>query len=624
MTKSTAKILYVNNSDHDFRLCEIKSINHLVPISIPLTNYIATETSSESAANPDFIVIGIGVLGGHSGVGLSVATISGISPQSNGVIEAKVEGRLAATIRSLGLDAIAIVGSSSNFSGIHISKSSGVFDVTFEDANSLRGKSVWETTAAVSSGENDTILAIGSSGESQSKFASVVCDYGFPTQTGGVGAILGRLGIKYIQISAQDFVTPSAMVKQISAEYLDGIKAGNQLSKVHYDPPGFGMWGDFSPMVGYHAVENFAPQLSFMTKNIDGEEYKKFLKLPEDGSCPGCPQNCLKDYRVNEQKVPRHGGRLHQLAVTVFFNQWGERNQSRALEFNSYCHEIGVEHLYISALMVQKGPDKSLPIPALVNSVLDEELDQSALTVKKMPIPPFDPRGSKGLGLAMALNPTGPRYDVIEHDIDFDPRLSWERHSIFGEEFGFPEGGLPLATMDERRLPAISQVWQLWSAMDALGVCIFASPPTRDLRLSHIMAMVKSITDIEADRESIFRAGKLRLAFQRELNFFLGLTSDDDGLPDYFFDVPINAPDPGEAELTSMGPVSSPTAAVSKASLGRDEFEKARAFIYQEMSWDLKLGIDRASEVWEEMDSLQQSFNQAMRTLRLKPTNSSI
>ena len=81
MTENIAKILYVNNSDQKFRLCEIESINHLVPISIPLTNFIATETSSESSANLDFIVIGIGVLGGHSGVGLSVATISGISPQ---------------------------------------------------------------------------------------------------------------------------------------------------------------------------------------------------------------------------------------------------------------------------------------------------------------------------------------------------------------------------------------------------------------------------------------------------------------------------------------------------------------------------------------------------------------
>jgi aldehyde:ferredoxin oxidoreductase len=408
-------------------------------------------------------------------------------------------------------------------------------------------------------------------------------------------------------------VAPSAIVKQISDEYLDGIRAGNQLSGFHYHPPGFGMWGGFPPLVGYHAVENFAPRMLRMKVDAEGSEYKKFLKLPEDASCPGCPQNCLKDYRINEQKVPRHGGRLHQLAVTVFFNQWGDRNQERALEFNSYCHEIGVEHLYVGALMVQEDPDKSLPIPDLVNSVLDAVLDDTALTVKNMPIPPFDPRGSKGLGLAMALNPGGPRYDVIEHDIDFDPRLSWERHSIFGEEFGIPAGGLPLATMDDRRLPAISQVWQLWSAMDALGVCIYASPPTRDLRLSHIMAMIKSIANIDAGRESIFFAGKLRLAFQRELNFFLGMTSEDDGLPSYFFDVPIDTPDPGSVDLAVESSSQSPTAGVSQASLGRDEFEKARNYIYRELSWKSETALDLESQVWRVIDSLKKSFNRAMR-----------
>jgi len=598
VTKTTDKILYVEVKKRKFHLREVQSEKILVPVSIPLTSYIFDQSNPESGPNLDFIVIGIGVLGGRSGVGLSVATISGISPQSNGLIEAKVEGKLAASLRSLDLDAIAIVGSFAELSGVHITKKSGVIDVQFKNANALTGKSVWETTKAVSSAENDTILAIGPSGENQSKFASVVSDYGFPTQSGGVGAIFGRLGIKYIQISPQDFVPPTSIVKQISAEYLDGIKAGNQLSQIHYDPPGFGMWGEGEPLVGYHAVDNFAPTLKSMPAHIDGEEYRKYLKIPEDGSCPGCPQNCLKDYRVEENKVPRNGGRLHQLAVTVFFNQWGERNQTRALEFNSYCHEIGVEHLYVSALMVQEVPDSSLPIPDLVNSVLDAELDSSAHTIKKMPIPPFDPRGSKGLGLAMSLNPTGPRYDVIEHDIDFDPQLSWERHSIFGEEFGLPEGGLPLATMDERRLPSISQIWQLWSAMDALGVCIYASPPTRDLRLSHVMAMVRSITNIEVDREEIFLAGKLRLAFQRELNFTLGMTSEDDLLPSYFFDVPINAQEFGDG--------------VSKASLGRDEFERARAYIYRELSWGEETGVTRGSQVWKEMNSLRQSFSEAM------------
>ena len=598
MIKTTDKILYVDIEKRKFHLREVQSEKILVPVSIPLTSYIVDQSNPESGPNLDFIVIGIGLLGGRSGVGLSVATISGISPQSNGLIEAKVEGKLAASLRSLDLDAIAVVGTFAELSGLHITKKSGVIDVQFKNANALTGKSVWETTKAVSSAENDTILAIGPSGENQSKFASVVSDYGFPTQSGGVGAIFGRLGIKYIHISPQDFVPPTFIVKQISAEYLDGIKAGNQLSQIHYDPPGFGMWGEGEPLVGYHAVDNFAPTLKSMPAHIDGEEYRKYLKIPEDGSCPGCPQNCLKDYRVDENKVPRNGGRLHQLAVTVFFNQWGERNQTRALEFNAYCHEIGVEHLYVSALMVQEVPDSSLPIPDLVNSVLDAELDSSAHTIKKMPIPPFDPRGSKGLGVAMSLNPTGPRYDVIEHDIDFDPQLSWERHSIFGEEFGLPEGGLPLATMDERRLPSISQIWQLWSAMDALGVCIYASPPTRDLRLSHVMAMVKSITNIEVDREEIFLAGKLRLAFQRELNFALGMTSDDDLLPSYFFDVPINA-----QELDT---------GVSKASLGRDEFERARAYVYRELSWGEQTGVTRGSDVWKEMNSLQHSFSEAM------------
>lgn len=598
MIKTTDKILYVDIEKRKFHLREVQNEKILVPVSIPLTSYIFDQPNPDSGPNLDFIVIGIGLLGGRSGVGLSVATISGISPQSNGLIEAKVEGKLAASLRSLDLDAIAVVGTFAELAGLHITKKAGVIDVQFKNANALTGKSVWETTKAVSSAENDTILAIGPSGENQSKFASVVSDYGFPTQSGGIGAIFGRLGIKYIHISPQDFVPPTFIVKQISAEYLDGIKAGNQLSQIHYDPPGFGMWGEGEPLVGYHAVENFAPTLKSMPANIDGEEYRKYLKIPEDGSCPGCPQNCLKDYRVDENKVPRNGGRLHQLAVTVFFNQWGERNQTRALEFNSYCHEIGVEHLYVSALMVQEVPDSSLPIPDLVNSVLDAELDSSAHAIKKMPIPPFDPRGSKGLGVAMSLNPTGPRYDVIEHDIDFDPQLSWERHSIFGEEFGLPEGGLPLATMDERRLPSISQIWQLWSAMDALGVCIYASPPTRDLRLSHVMAMVKSITNIEVDREEIFLAGKLRLAFQRELNFALGMTSDDDLLPSYFFDVPINA-----QELDT---------GVSKASLGRDEFERARAYLYRELSWGEETGVTRGSDLWKEMDSLQHSFSEAM------------
>ena len=122
MIKTTDKILYVDIEKRKFHLREVQSEKILVPVSIPLTSYIFDQSNPESGPNLDFIVIGIGLLGGRSGVGLSVATISGISPQSNGLIEAKVEGKLAASLRSLDLDAIAVVGTFAELSGLHITK----------------------------------------------------------------------------------------------------------------------------------------------------------------------------------------------------------------------------------------------------------------------------------------------------------------------------------------------------------------------------------------------------------------------------------------------------------------------------------------------------------------------
>jgi hypothetical protein len=77
--------------------------------------------------------------------------------------------------------------------------------------------------------------------------------------------------------------------------------------------------------------------------------------------------------------------------------------------------------------------------------------------------------------------------------------------------------------------------------------------------------------------------------------------------------VPIDSPDPGEANLGKDGSSESPTAGVSKASLGRDEFERARDYIYKEMSWTAVTAVDRESQLWRSMNSLQNSFNQAMR-----------
>ena len=52
-----------------------------------------------------------------------------------------------------------------------------------------------------------------------------------------------------------------------------------------------------------------------------------------------------------------------------------------------------------------------------------------AMEVKGLEMVCFEPRSQTGLALGYATSPTGPRYDIAEHDWDFDTGAGWE-HSL--------------------------------------------------------------------------------------------------------------------------------------------------------------------------------------------------
>ena len=182
----------------------------------------------------------------------------------------------------------------------------------------------------------------------------------------------------------------------------------------------------------------------------------------------------------------------------------------------------------------------------------------------------------------MALNPSGPRYDVIEHDIDFDPDWVWNRHVEFGMEFGIPKGGITLGTLDERREKSIGDLWLLWSALDALGICIYAAPPTRELQSADILNLVKSVTGLETSMNQLFELGLARLAIQRDMNYRLGVDPKSDTLPDIFFDKPIK----------SAG------AKLDGAVVDRNEFNAMRSAIIKRLQWNDDGGVDKTTNLW--------------------------
>ena len=573
-----AKVVFIDLSDFSHNEIEINLGNPLMPIATPLLAALTGQVSGEN-----FVVISKGVLGGKNGVGLSDAIISAISPQSGGLIESKIQGRLANALDSIGVDAIALTNKAKSLTGIELTDR-GFLEFNFPKAKKLKGYSVWKTINKIKNENTLTSLAISEFGEKQSLGASVVSDYGFATSQGGIGAVFGRMNIKYLSIAgvAQRSVSPG--VKKVTDKYIAGLES-NPLTKSEHDAPGFGIWANKS-LTGYMAGKNFGRDLPKVVDNFEPKSFLPYLKDNGASSCPGCPQQCLKSYLVKDG--PIDGGRQHQLSITALLSQYGEDDVEKLIEFNSYCHEVGVEHIYMAALLIQEKIKSKRSIAKMVNKIAAKKLKSGFNQIKGMAIPPWDGRGNQGLFLAMALNPSGPRYDVIEHDIDFDPDWVWSRHVEFGMEYGIPKGGLPLGTLDRRREKSIIDLWLLWSALDALGICIYAAPPTRELQSADILALVKAITGAEINMDELFKLGMARLLIQRDMNHRLGVNPKADDLPDIFFNKPI--------KLSG--------AKLDGAVINRAEFTEMKSAVIKRLLWNESGGVDKSSKIWQECEDL--------------------
>jgi aldehyde:ferredoxin oxidoreductase len=108
----------------------------------------------------------------------------------------------------------------------------------------------------------------------------------------------------------------------------------------------------------------------------------------------------------------------------------------------------------------------------------------------------------------------------------------------------------------------------LWSALDALNVCIFASAPTRILSLDDIAGLVRAVTGWHVAADDVMAWGARRLQLMRAYNIREGLTAAHDTLPDRFFDDPIDA------------------GRLAGVRIDRDRFRSLVRGYYDAMGWD--------------------------------------
>jgi aldehyde:ferredoxin oxidoreductase len=282
--------------------------------------------------------------------------------------------------------------------------------------------------------------------------------------------------------------------------------------------------------------------------------------------CPGCPNNCIKVLHVAEMGDldPRASG-IHQEVTGAMGPNIGTPDVPTLLRFNNLLNQLGMDPVSLGftlsfameltdeGSLTQADTDgldlrfgQSEAVEQMIHRIANRQgfgdtlaegskraaakigkgAERYALHVKGLEMVPFEPRSQTNLALGFAVAPIGPRYDICEHDWDYDTEVGWEHTLDYSRTIGILER-IPMHYLGAKKVRNYKALSNLWSGADALGLCIFAVAPTRVLSLTQMAAMIEAITGWETSSYEIMRWGERRNQIMRVYNNREGLTPAD-------------------------------------------------------------------------------------------------
>jgi aldehyde:ferredoxin oxidoreductase len=540
------------------------------------------------------LYVAAGVLGGTAAPGLAKAVFLAKSPLTGVAGESHALGPFAAGLRGAGAKALAVTGRAAGLSYLLVRDG----QVSLHDASELRGLGTAATTDALRArhGQSAHVAAIGPAGENLVRYASVVTDYAYAAGRYGLGAVFGAKNLKAVVCvgDAPAEVADPGAVAGLAAYYRDAL-ATNPLAAIQAGMPGFAGWVGDPPAPGYAAVRNFSVTDAHGLRVPSADDYDG-RAVATTGACPGCPNDCLKVFAPPGLAERRTGGLGQEAFLSLGWNL-GIDDLDAVLAANARCNDLGLDPVSLGGTLafamecaerglLPGGPafGDAVALPGLIDDVaarsgamgdllaegaaraaakLGPAAAPYAMTVKGAELPCFDPRLQPGIGLGYAIAPGGPRYDALEHDLDFDP-VAGLAYS-FGEARRIGAEPAPVAGLDAERGRRTARLLRLWSGLDALNLCVFASSPTRPLTLDHLSALVTAVLGREFTLDDLLAAGQARLDGMRAYAIREGGGADE--LPARMHEEPVTA-----------GPYEG-------AVLDRASFERARAAFCEELGW---------------------------------------
>lgn len=607
MTKSYGyhkKILHINLSTKEIEVEEPTDVfyRRYIGSGIMAAYYLLTKTEPgiDAFSCDNLLMFMSSVVAGHKAPGLATFVVAGKSPLTGGIGEARSEGSFGIALKKSGYDGIILSGKSETPTMLVIQNG----EVSLKDATELWGMNVDESIDTIKQKYQESKIAtIGVAGENLVRFANVISEKNHAASRNGMGALMGSKNLKAVVLDGGE-LPEVANAEKIHALYdwFEQEMQSNELAMWQHTPPGFGVW------IHTHGIDASLSVNNYQTAKFpDTDKYseEKFMKYYQgDVQIPGSPMHIIKKFAVDEKDADIGG--IHQEAAGALGPNLGITDITKIIEANILCNKYGIDpnSLGYTISFIQECAERGLidhqedlnlsfsddlDLLKLIEMIayrkdigdllaegsaraaktLDANAEKYALTVKNNEIVPFEPRSQTNLALGYAISPTGPRYDICEHDWDYDTKFGWEHSMNYSRTVGILER-IPMEYVGKDKVRNYKALNTLWSAADGLSISLFTTAPTRIYRLEDMATVIQNITGWETSSYEVMRIGELRNHIFRFYNNREGFSSEDDNLPDRFF---VSEIDSGSQKGVKID---------------EQKFRESIHFYYQMMGWDDK------------------------------------
>lgn len=476
------------------------------------------------------------------------------SPLSETIACSNSGGFFGAELKAAGYDMIILEGKAEKPVYLAIEDEK----VEIKDASHLWGKLVSETTDALKEayGDKAKVLAIGPGGENLVRFAAVINDYDRAAGRSGVGAVMGSKNLKAIVVKGSKgvAVADEQKVKDVVASKIKILRE-NPVTGEGLPAYGTAILVNIINEHGIFPVANFQKAYTPYADQISGETISKTI-LTKKHACFRCPIACGRVVRL---KDGREVGGPEYETVWAFGADCEVYDLDAISEANYWCNEYGLDTIStgttIAAAMelYQRGYIKEEEIvsdglslkfgdpEAIVgwtikigkregfgNKLAEGSyrlcslygVPELSMTVKRLELPAYDPRGVQGHGLVYATSNRG--------------GCHVRGYVISAEILGIPQKLDRFSTENKAYWAKLFQ--DLTAVIDSLGMCLFTSFA---LTLKDYTELINAVCGTDHTEETLLKAGERIYNLERLFNLKAGIDPSQDTLPKRLLEEPI-------------------------------------------------------------------------------------